>query len=72
MMISPKPHLTGTTREVEGEVDRQTHGDERLLLKLRAQVAPVIISKLWLWIGQIGTSSLKAKLFLICITQTST
>lgn len=45
-MTSPENRLTGTPREDEREVDCQTHGGERLLLVLRAQITPEMKSKL--------------------------
>lgn len=35
MIISPEHRLTGTLREVEGEICRQTYGDENLLQKMQ-------------------------------------
>lgn len=44
-------------REIEGEADRHTCGDEGLLPKLGTQVKSIMKSKLWPCIGEIGMSS---------------
>lgn len=36
MTITPKHPLTETPKKAEGEVDHQTHVDERLMHKLRS------------------------------------
>lgn len=45
MITSCEHGLTGAPRKVEEEIDRQTHGDENLLPKLRMQDTLEVKSK---------------------------